>query len=134
MDKFTFYDFLHILLGMIGTASIGLLLWLVKDYFKFKFDYAKESLTREKWEELCSQYRNTCDARLCTKLDKLAKTMDGCSTELSDLTKQLTVVQTKMEPQSEKLKEIDKLKINFVRLETEFGNHKREVGHAKENT
>ena len=76
MDKFTFYDFLHILLGMIGTASVILLVWLVKDYFKFKFDYAKEVLTREKWEELCSQYRNTCDARICVKLDKLAKTID----------------------------------------------------------
>jgi len=135
MDKFTFSDFLHILLGVIGTGSVALLIWLVKDYFKFKFDYAKEVLTREKWEELCSQYRNTCDARLCGKLDKLSKTMEGCSTSLADISTELAIVQTMMGPQAEKIKEIDKIKINFVRLETEFKKYKSEVDdHVKKDT
>jgi len=135
MDKFTFGDFLHILLGVIGTGSVALLMWLVKDYFKFKFDYAREVLTREKWEELCSQYRNTCDARLCGKLDKLSKTMEGCSTSLSDLTTELAVVQAMMLPQAEKIKEIDKIKLDFVRLETEFKKYKSEVDdHVKKDT
>ena len=134
MDSFTFSDFLHILIGAVATGSIALLLWLVRDYFKFKFDYAKEVLTREKWEELCKEYRNTCDARLCRKLDILAKTMDGCSDSLADLTKDVTVVQTKMEPQSEKIKEIDKLRERLVRLETEFGKYNHEVDNAKKNT
>lgn len=135
MDKFTFGDFLHILLGVIGTGSVALLIWLVKDYFKFKFDYAKEVLTREKWEELCSQYRNTCDARLCRKLDALAKTMEGCSISLADLTNELTIVQTMMGPQAEKIKEIEKIKLDFVRLETEFKKYKSEVDdHVKKDT
>jgi uncharacterized protein YihD (DUF1040 family) len=135
MDKFTFLDFLHILIGAVATGSVLLLIWLVQDYFKFKFDYARESLTREKWEELCKEYRTTCDARLCVKLDKLAKTMDGCSTSLVDLTREMTIVQTKMGPQAEKIKEIDKLKVNFVRLETEFEKYKSEVDdHVKKNT
>jgi len=135
MDKFTFTDFLKIIFGVIATASIGLLIWLVKDYFKFKFDYAREVLTREKWEELCSQYRNTCDARLCRKLDKLSSTMEGCSTSLSEFSKEMAVVQTKMEPQAEKIKEIDKIKLDFVRLETEFEKYKSEVDdHVKKDT
>jgi hypothetical protein len=135
MDKFTFSDFLHIFLGVIGTGSVALLIWLVKDYFKFKFDYAREVLTREKWEELCSQYRNTCDARLCGKLDKLSKTMEGCSTTLADLSTELAIVQTMMVPQEEKIKEIDKIKIDFVRLETEFKKYKSEVDdHVKKDT
>ncbi len=135
MDKFTFVHFLYILIGAVATASVGLLLWLVKDYFKFKFDYAREVLTRDKWEELCKEYRSTCDARLCRKLDILAKTMDGCSTSLVDLTREMTVVQTMMGPQAEKIKEIDKIRLDFVRLETEFEKYKSEVDdHVKKDT
>jgi len=133
MDKFTFYDFLHVIIAAIATGSIALLIWLVQDYFKFKFNYAKESLTIERWEELCKQYRITCDARICRKLENLVKTMDGCSITLSDLTREVSIVQTKMEPQAEKIKEIDALKVNLVRLETEFERYKREVNNAKKN-
>jgi chromosome segregation ATPase len=133
MDKFTFYDFLHILIGLIGTASVLILVWLVQDYFKFKYEYAREALTRSKWEELCAQYRNTCDARLCRKLEQVAKTMAGCSQDLAGLTKELTILQTKMEPQAEKFREVDILKEKIVRLETECEKFRREVENAKKN-
>ena len=56
---FDVHEVLRILFGTLITGILLAISFLARDYFRFKIAYAKEALTRDKWEELCKQYRNT---------------------------------------------------------------------------
>ena len=130
--SFDFNEFLRVLFGTLISGTLLALGFLARDYFRFKVQYMREALTREKWEELCKQYRNTCDARICRKLDSVTKSIESSSSTLSDLAKQLTVVQTKLEPQVDKIKEIDILKEKIVRLESDIDKYETEIKNINE--
>lgn len=129
---FDFHEFLRIVFGTLISGTLLALGFLARDYFKFKVTYARESLTRDKWEELCKQYRGTCDARICKKLDSITKFMDGSTATLSDLAKDLVVVKTKIEPQIDKLKEIDSLKSEITHLNIEIEGYKLKINEVDE--
>jgi len=118
-EQFNFWNFLYLVFGIIATTSIALFAWLIKDYINFKFESARDWLKKSDWEGLCKQYRNTCEADFCRRVDNLTKVLDDCSDDLSSLGKDLIQIKTKIEPYAEKVRDIEDIKIRLVHLEKE---------------